>query len=58
MAKATYAEGGLRPFFRGLTVCSVRAFVVNAVQWAVYEAIMDGLGQSRRQRLAVDSTAS
>lgn len=27
-------------FFRGLGVCSVRAFVVNAVQWAVYEWVM------------------
>lgn len=55
MAKATYAEGGLRPFFRGLTVCSIRAFAVNAVQWAVYEAIMDSLGQGRRHRLSADS---
>lgn len=49
VAKVTYAEGGIRPFFRGLTVCSLRAFMVNAVQWAVYEAIMDSLGQSRRK---------
>ncbi|PTB77141.1 hypothetical protein M440DRAFT_1437739 [Trichoderma longibrachiatum ATCC 18648] len=40
MAKDTYRDGGMRPFFRGLTVCSVRAFVVNAIQWAVYEWIM------------------
>ncbi|KAK8922361.1 Mitochondrial basic amino acids transporter [Metarhizium anisopliae] len=33
-------EGGLPIFFRGLTVCSIRAFVVNAVQWAVYEWVM------------------
>lgn len=37
---STYREGGLPIFFRGLGVCSVRAFIVNAVQWAVYEWIM------------------
>jgi solute carrier family 25 (mitochondrial carnitine/acylcarnitine transporter), member 20/29 len=37
---AAYREGGLGVFFRGLGVCSVRAFVVNAVQWAVYEWIV------------------
>ncbi|KAK0384216.1 hypothetical protein NLU13_8304 [Sarocladium strictum] len=51
VARAIYADGGSRSFFRGLTVCSLRAFVVNAVQWAVYEAIMDGLGQGRQERL-------
>lgn len=49
MAKETYREGGIRPFFRGLTVCSVRAFIVNAVQWAVYEWIMMELGQGRNR---------
>ncbi|TWU78073.1 hypothetical protein ED733_006971 [Metarhizium rileyi] len=33
-------EGGLPIFFRGLTVCSIRAFIVNAAQWAVYEWAM------------------
>jgi len=49
IAKSTYHSGGIRPFFRGLAVCSVRAFIVNAVQWAVYEWIMLKLGQGRRQ---------
>ncbi|EHK43645.1 uncharacterized protein TrAtP1_008034 [Trichoderma atroviride] len=40
IAKDTYREGGIRPFFRGLSICSVRAFLVNAIQWAVYEWIM------------------
>ncbi|RKF55269.1 Solute carrier family 25 member 45 [Erysiphe neolycopersici] len=31
---------GSRVFFRGLTVCSIRAFIVNAVQWSIYEWIM------------------
>jgi solute carrier family 25 carnitine/acylcarnitine transporter 20/29 len=43
MARKTYTEEGIAVFFRGLTVCSVRAFVVNAVQWAVYEWIMKEL---------------
>jgi solute carrier family 25 carnitine/acylcarnitine transporter 20/29 len=50
VAKQTYREGGVSVFFRGLTVCSVRAFIVNAVQWAVYEWTMYELGQGRRQR--------
>jgi solute carrier family 25 carnitine/acylcarnitine transporter 20/29 len=50
LAKQTYQEGGVRPFFRGLAVCSVRAFIVNAVQWAVYEWIMMELGQGRTRR--------
>ncbi|KAI0106349.1 solute carrier family 25 member 45 [Hypoxylon sp. NC0597] len=51
VARDAYKEGGMRVFFRGLTVCSIRAFVVNAVQWAVYEWIMLELGQGRNKRL-------
>ncbi|KAK0648770.1 mitochondrial carrier domain-containing protein [Cercophora newfieldiana] len=58
IAKATYAEGGIRPFFRGLGVCSVRAFIVNAVQWAVYEWIMHKLGQGRMRGKGDASSAS
>lgn len=50
VAKEAYREGGMTVFFRGLTVCSVRAFIVNAVQWAVYEWIMLELGQGRNKR--------
>ena len=32
IAREAYQEGGVRIFFRGLGVCSARAFVVNAVQ--------------------------
>ncbi|KAL5598318.1 hypothetical protein BROUX41_003623 [Berkeleyomyces rouxiae] len=46
-AREAYAQGGWRAFFRGLGVCSVRAFVVNAVQWAVYEWVMVELGGGR-----------
>ncbi|KAI1090559.1 solute carrier family 25 member 45 [Rostrohypoxylon terebratum] len=51
IARDAYREGGTRVFFRGLTICSVRAFFVNAVQWAVYEWIMLELGQGRDKRL-------
>jgi solute carrier family 25 (mitochondrial carnitine/acylcarnitine transporter), member 20/29 len=47
MAREAYREGGIKVFFRGITVCSVRAFVVNAAQWAVYEWMMHELGQGR-----------
>ena len=50
VAQAAYREGGSRVFFRGLGVCSIRAFIVNAVQWAVYEWIMTELGQGRDRR--------
>ncbi len=32
IAKDVYLTEGLRGFFRGLAVCSLRAFIVNAVQ--------------------------
>ena len=40
IARNAYRNEGIGVFFRGLGICSVRAFVVNAVQWAVYEWIM------------------
>lgn len=40
IARQAYQTEGAGVFFRGLGVCSVRAFVVNAVQWAVYEYMM------------------
>lgn len=54
-ARQAYREGGLRVFFRGLAVCSVRAFIVNAVQWATYEWIMTELGQGRKRREGIDT---
>jgi len=50
VAKDIYQEGGMRLFFRGLAICSVRAFIVNAVQWAVYEWMMYELGRNKKQR--------
>ncbi|KAK4187850.1 mitochondrial carrier domain-containing protein [Podospora australis] len=49
VGRELYQREGVRSFFRGLGVCSVRAFVVNAVQWAVYEWIMMELGQGRKR---------
>ncbi|GAM86563.1 hypothetical protein ANO11243_045770 [Dothideomycetidae sp. 11243] len=40
VARQAYRDEGFRCFFRGLGVCSARAFFVNAVQWAVYEWMM------------------
>ncbi|KAM3083212.1 hypothetical protein ACMFMG_003871 [Clarireedia jacksonii] len=40
IARQAYRNEGVGIFFRGLGVCSLRAFVVNAAQWAAYEWIM------------------
>ncbi|KAL3426301.1 mitochondrial carrier protein [Phlyctema vagabunda] len=47
IAKAAYHQDGMRVFFRGLGICSVRAFIVNAAQWAVYEWIMRELSPAK-----------
>jgi solute carrier family 25 carnitine/acylcarnitine transporter 20/29 len=39
ITRIAYQREGMGVFFRGLTICSARAFIVNAVQWAVYELI-------------------
>ncbi|CAI6335234.1 unnamed protein product [Periconia digitata] len=46
IAREAYRSEGAGVFFRGLGICSVRAFVVNAVQWAVYEWMMQLLQQA------------
>lgn len=35
IAREAYRREGLAVFFNGLGICSARAFIVNAVQWAV-----------------------
>lgn len=45
IARHAYQTEGAGVFFRGLGICSVRAFIVNAVQWAVYEWMMRILQQ-------------
>jgi solute carrier family 25 carnitine/acylcarnitine transporter 20/29 len=47
IARIAYKNEGKAVFFRGLGVCSVRAFIVNAVQWAVYEWMMNELDHKR-----------
>ncbi|WYZ43064.1 hypothetical protein EsH8_VI_000763 [Colletotrichum jinshuiense] len=54
VAKEAYQQGGMKVFFRGLTICSVRAFIVNAVQWAVYEWAMHEMGEGRRRPTAIE----
>ncbi|EHL00735.1 putative Mitochondrial carnitine/acylcarnitine carrier protein CACL [Glarea lozoyensis 74030] len=48
IAQNAYRVEGMGVFFRGLGVCSFRAFIVNAAQWAVYEWIMRELDPERR----------
>lgn len=50
IAQQAYRNEGLAVFFRGLGVCSVRAFFVNAVQWAVYEWMMHLLLQPKSDK--------
>lgn len=56
VAKNAYRSAGPGVFFRGLAVCSVRAFVVNAAQWAVYEWIMRELDPKREISKSIDGT--
>jgi solute carrier family 25 carnitine/acylcarnitine transporter 20/29 len=49
IARQAYRAEGARVFFRGLGVCSIRAFIVNAVQWAVYEGVMNELVPGRKK---------
>ncbi|KAJ6126666.1 hypothetical protein N7523_002278 [Penicillium sp. IBT 18751x] len=43
LAREVYRAEGVRAFYRGLGICSIRAFIVNAVQWAAYEWLMKSL---------------
>ncbi|EKD15055.1 solute carrier family 25 protein [Drepanopeziza brunnea f. sp. 'multigermtubi' MB_m1] len=51
IARNAYRSEGVGVFFRGLGVCSTRAFVVNAAQWAVYEWIVRELEPQRKDEL-------
>ena len=48
IACQAYREQGFAVFFRGLGLCTVRGFVVSAVQFFVYEWVMELLNQGRR----------
>jgi hypothetical protein len=37
LARTILRKEGLPAFYRGLGICSIRAFFVNAVQWGLYE---------------------
>ena len=50
IAREIWRKSGLRGFYRGVGVCSLRAFVVNAVQWYVYERLMVWLGPAARKK--------
>ncbi|MCJ1350340.1 MAG: hypothetical protein MMC33_000321, partial [Icmadophila ericetorum] len=50
IARDAYRQEGAGIFFRGLGVCSIRAFIVNSVQWAVYEWTIDALTTPRISR--------
>ncbi|KAJ5125295.1 hypothetical protein N7448_004621 [Penicillium atrosanguineum] len=43
IAREVYRAEGMLAFYRGLGICSIRAFIVNAVQWAAYEWLMKSL---------------
>ncbi|KAI0520869.1 mitochondrial carrier [Xylaria bambusicola] len=45
ITRELYSTEGSRAFFRGLAVCSKRAFIVNAVQWPAYKWTMAWLSQ-------------
>ncbi|KPI43919.1 Mitochondrial carnitine carrier [Cyphellophora attinorum] len=47
VVKEVWKEAGIRGFYRGIGVCSLRAFVVNAVQWYAYEGIMGWMGEKQ-----------
>lgn len=44
IAKKAIRQEGASVLFKGFTICCSRAFLVNAVQWMVYEYIMDRYG--------------
>ena len=57
IARTAYRTEGVGVFFRGLGVCSLRAFIVNAAQWAVYEWIMNELDPKRKVAIMSKSSA-
>lgn len=50
ITREAYRTAGIRVFFRGMTVCCVRAFIVNAVQWTVYESMMHYLVRESQEK--------
>ncbi|KAI1294436.1 mitochondrial carrier [Xylaria venustula] len=56
IAKELYIIEGPRAFFRGLMICSVRAFFVNAFQWPIYKGVLFWLSQSHSNRRELSCT--
>jgi len=52
IARQAYREEGVAVFFRGLGICTVRGFIVSAVQFFVYEWIMELFDQGRTGKSA------
>lgn len=44
VAKQAYRTDGMGVFFRGLGICSLRAFIVNAVQVSVFPVYFQAFG--------------
>ena len=44
VAKQAYRSDGMGVFFRGLGICSFRAFIVNAVQVSTFPSSLRALG--------------
>lgn len=42
IARSAYQSEGAAVFFRGIGICSARAFIVNAVQWGVCTSYLEG----------------
>lgn len=58
VARSILNGEGVRAFYSGLTVCSVRAFFVNAIQWYTYEKIMGLLSPHPHQQNPLVSAKS
>lgn len=52
-ARAAYREGGRKIFFNGLGICMVRAFLVNAAGFFVYEWALAQLQPSEKFKIPV-----
>jgi len=58
IARRAYRTEGSSVFFRGLGICSVRAFIVNAIQWAIYEWMMQVIQRSSIAGVRGDTAAA
>ena len=47
IARSAYQTEGAAVFFRGIGICSARAFIVNAVQWGVSASYLGGINSTQ-----------